>query len=72
MSLLWYNKDDSKIREEHISADWIEKAFEYWAELVDDTEDKKPEELTPGSYGVPMSNWECKYCGYKDIHCPGI
>ena len=72
MSLLWYNKNDSRWREEQISPDWIDKAFEYWAELCEDTEDKKPEELMPGSYGVPMQNWECKYCGYKDIHCPGI
>ena len=44
-------------------------------ELNDTLEGVKSEngnELIPGSYGVPMMNWECRYCGFKDIHCPGI
>lgn len=71
MSLLWYNKDTSAMREEKVDSHWLDRAFEYWVDLNEETKDKKPEELTPGSYGVPMMNWECKYCGYKDIHCPG-
>ena len=75
MSLLWYNKDTSAFREEKIPNEWIGNAIEYWEELNDTLEDVKSEngsELIPGSYGVPMMNWECRYCGFKDIHCQGI
>tara|TARA_R100000458_G_scaffold43855_1_gene41849 strand:- start:1255 stop:1986 length:732 start_codon:yes stop_codon:yes gene_type:complete len=71
MSLLWYNKDNSMMREEKIPSSWIDKSFEYWIDLNEETEDTKPEELNPGSYGVPMEDWECRYCEYKNIHCPG-
>ena len=75
MNLLWYNKDTSAVREEAIDQEWISNAIEYWEELNDTLEGVKSEngnELIPGSYGVPMMNWECRYCGFKDIHCPGI
>ena len=75
MSLMWYNKDTSALREEPISTDWISAAIDYWEEANEFTANissKNGEELVPGSYGTPMMNWECRYCGYKDIHCPGI
>ena len=75
MNLLWYNKDTSAVREEAIDQEWISNAIEYWEELNDTLEGVKSEngnELIPGSYGVPMMNWECRYCGFKDIHCAGI
>jgi len=75
MNLLWYNKDTSAVREEPISQDWIGNAIEYWEELNETLEGVTSEngsELIPGSYGIPMMNWECRYCGFKDIHCQGI
>ena len=73
MALLWYNKDTSAMREQPIDNSWINKAMEYWEEL-NDFLDKPVEakDLRVGSYGVPMENWECKYCNYQAIHCEGI
>ena len=75
MSILWYNKDTSAFREERLPAEWIGSAIEYWEEVNETLEDVSSDngaELIPGSYGTPMMNWECRYCGFKDIHCQGI
>jgi len=73
LSLLWYNKDTSAMREENIDSIWIEEAFEYWTDLNEVVDSiSKPEELTPGDPNVPIYAWECKYCEYKDTHCPGV
>ena len=73
MSLLWYNKDTSALREEHIEVEhWVERAMEYWEELNEYSENTTSEDLEVGSYGVPMENWECRYCGFKDIYCKGV
>ena len=72
MSLLWYNKDTSAVREEFIDISWMKKAEHYWEDLNDRCEDATSEDLTPGMYGVPMENWECRYCGFKNIHCEGV
>tara|TARA_R100000152_G_C6781543_1_gene216253 strand:+ start:764 stop:1504 length:741 start_codon:yes stop_codon:yes gene_type:complete len=72
MSLFWYNKDTSAVKEMIVSNDWIEQALEYWEDLREYTDGVKSEDLKVGSYGVPMQNWECRYCSYKDIHCKGI
>ena len=78
MSLLWYNKDTSALREEPIDNSWIYEAKAYWEELndyVDGTDEgtvSDYEKLEPGSYGIPMENWECRYCGFKDIYCKGV
>ncbi|MBC8304023.1 MAG: PD-(D/E)XK nuclease family protein [Pelagibacterales bacterium] len=73
MALLWYNKDTSAMREQFIGNEWIQSAMEYWEELNDFLEsDTSSNDLNPGDYGVPMENWECKYCNYKDINCKGI
>ena len=73
--LIWYNKDTSAFREERVPQDWIGSAIEYWEEVnetLDGVTSDNGAELIPGSYGVPMMNWECRYCGFKDIHCQGI
>ena len=74
LSLLWYNKDTSAMREQKIDAlQWTDAAIEYWtslAQTLDDIED--PDELIPGvDYGVPMMDWECRYCGFTQ-YCKGI
>jgi len=71
--LLWYNKDTSSIREQRIDNVWIQKAMEYWEECNDYLENEDGSDvLRVGNYGVPMENWECKYCNYQTIHCKGI
>jgi|TARA_Y100000034_G_scaffold44559_1_gene54683 hypothetical protein len=73
LNLLWYNKDTSAMREENINSIWIEEAFEYWTDLNEVVDSiSKPEELTPSDPNVPIYSWECKYCEYKDTHCPGV
>lgn len=73
MALLWYNKDTSAVREQYVDNRWMDDAMDYWEELNSHTEDGiKADEMVVGSYGIPMENWECKYCNFKDIHCKGI
>ena len=73
MYLVWYNKNTSQMREQLVSPEWIDKAFEYWEEVYEIKEDlgKAFEtELEPMiTYGVPMQDWECSYCQYESI-CP--
>jgi len=73
MFLLWYNKNTSQMREQLVSPEWIDKALEYWIEIHEMKEDignSFEDELMPQiSYGVPMQDWECRYCQYYSI-CP--
>ena len=72
MSLLWYNKDTSALREEYVELPWIDRAIEYWEELNEYSDETTSDDMIVGSYGVPMENWECRYCGFKDIYCKGV
>lgn len=73
MYLVWYNKNTSQMREQLVSNEWIEKALDYWTEMFDMKEEMGKgfiEELTPGlTYGVPVEDWECRYCQFYSI-CP--
>ena len=73
MYLLWYNKNTSQMREQLVSPEWIDKALEYWIEIHEMKEDigkSFEDELVPQvSYGVPMQDWECRYCQFYSI-CP--
>ena len=73
MYLVWYNKNTSQMREQLVSPEWIDKALEYWIEIHEMKEDMGKsfeDELIPQvSYGVPMQDWECRYCQYYSI-CP--
>ena len=73
MYLVWYNKNTSQMREQIVSNEWIDKAFEYWTEVYEMKEDMGKgfaDELIPEmTYGVPMQDWECRYCQYYSI-CP--
>ena len=73
LGLLWYNKDTSTMRREYIPDVWIDDALRYWTELNEITEDiDEPEEMQVGDVGVPFENWECKYCEYQGVYCPGL
>jgi len=74
LALLWYNKDTSAMREQKIDAlQWTSNALEYWTTLQESLEDVKThEDMIPGiDYGVPMMDWECRYCGFTK-YCKGI
>ena len=73
MYLIWYNKNDSQMREQIVSNEWMDKAFEYWTEIYEMKEDMEKgfeDELIPEiTYNVPAADWECGYCQYYSI-CP--
>ena len=73
MYLVWYNKNTSQMREQIVSNEWIDKALEYWTDMFEMKEDMGKgfeDELIPEiTYGVPVQDWECRYCQYYSI-CP--
>ena len=73
MFLIWYNKNTSQMREQIVSNEWIGKAEFYWNEiyyLKEEFEENFENELIPEmTYGVPMQDWECRYCQFYSI-CP--
>lgn len=74
LSILWYNKDTSAMRSVELDAmRWTDEALEYWTDLEGSIRNvTDAEELEPGvSFGVPMMNWECRYCNYTK-YCGGI
>tara|TARA_Y100001951_G_scaffold100593_1_gene104256 strand:+ start:3005 stop:3763 length:759 start_codon:yes stop_codon:yes gene_type:complete len=72
MSLFWYNKDTSAVKEVTVDNSWIEKALEYWEDLREYSNGATSDDLEVGNYGVPMANWECRYCSFRDIYCKGV
>ena len=70
LGLIWYKKDDSMMKVQPISDEWIDNAFLYWVELNEALENDKLPEV--GSYNTPIYNWDCKYCPYHKIHCEGV
>jgi CRISPR/Cas system-associated exonuclease Cas4 (RecB family) len=69
LGLIWYKKDDSRMKLQAIDSIWLDNAWEYWVELNETLADKVP---TPGSTNAPVYNWECRYCPYKGTDCDGI
>tara|TARA_R110002074_G_scaffold167110_1_gene327985 strand:+ start:49 stop:825 length:777 start_codon:yes stop_codon:yes gene_type:complete len=73
MYLVWYNKNTSQMREQLVDNKWIDKAREYWTEVFEMKEEMGKaflDELTPEeTMGVPVEDWECRYCQYYSI-CP--
>tara|TARA_Y100001973_G_C5137366_1_gene301061 strand:- start:284 stop:1033 length:750 start_codon:yes stop_codon:yes gene_type:complete len=74
LSIMWYNKDNSMMREEKISDLYLEEAFNYWTDLneTSDSIQGEAEMLKPGTENVPVYNWECKYCEFQGKYCPGL
>ncbi len=69
LSLLYYNKDNSRMREKVIPTSYIEKARLYWEDV--NTKFKKGN--PPIELGVaPVYKWECnvKYCNFYQV-CGG-
>ena len=70
LGLIWYRKDDSMMKIQTISNEWIKNAFYYWVELNEALEEEGKPKI--GSHNTPIYNWECRYCPYHKIHCKGI
>ena len=69
LALLYYNKDNSRMKEKVKSKNYIQKAKEYWYHVKKNFETGNP----PIELGVaPVYKWECnpKYCNFYEI-CGG-
>ena len=68
LSLIYYKKDDSLMREVSVKNIWMHNASDYWMDLnetldeVDDVSDM-PREST----NCPVESWECRYCQFETI-----
>ena len=75
MSLLYYNKDKSDMKEINILNSYKTKAKAYWESVLTYCKpEPKLDDLEPGeTYGCPFESWECNYCLFKHVcHSPLI
>ena len=68
LSLTWYKKDDSMLREEKLDNDYINQAIDYWSDLQDTIKDMTNEDelIRDVSANTPVMDWECRYCNYQE------
>ena len=69
LGLIWYKKDDSRMKYQMIDDIWLDNAYEYWIELNETLEKGVPE---VGDANAPVYAWECRYCPYQGIDCDGV
>ena len=63
LGLLYYNKDNSIIKEKVVPLEYMEKCENYWLDI-----NKDGIEPNFGLGKVPVYKWECgKYCNYSNI-----
>ena len=63
--LLYYNKDNSDVKQVEVDLDFIDHSYNFWIRVQDL---HKIYGLPPLSSGEsPVMEWECKYCQYKDL-----
>ncbi len=66
MYLVYYCKDDSRIKVIKIKRDMLDHAIKYWEDLNKSLDKWIPNGLDPLEEGIsPMMKWECSYCKYK-------
>ena len=65
MSLIYYNKDNSTMRESVVPNAIIDQAKRYWYSINDEHTKGLPDFRLGTS---PVHTWVCKYCQFKD-HC---
>ena len=74
--LVFYNKDNSRMREYELDLDCVDKAEEYWSNthniIKESIKENKPPTLQLGL--SPAEEWECneKYCQFYDVCGGGI
>ena len=65
MSILYYNKDNSDVKEQIVPDVYLDKAKRYWYAINEDHKKGLPN----FQHGVsPAYSWCCGYCQFKD-HC---
>ena len=71
MALLFYNKNNSRMKEVEVPLEYIDSAEQYWNMLADYIEEGAP----PVDFGTsPVEEWECnaKYCSFFEPCGGGI
>ena len=62
--LLYYNKDNSDIRQLEVGISFIEQSYNFWIR----TQDLHKNGLPPLQESeAPVMDWECRYCQYKEL-----
>ena len=65
MYLLYYNKDNSQLREVEVPLPFVSRAYLFWRNI----NDEHKQGLPMFREGVsPVQKWQCKYCQFLD-HC---
>jgi CRISPR/Cas system-associated exonuclease Cas4 (RecB family) len=65
MDLIYYNKDDSRMKKQNVPLDYLNKAKRYWRSINEEHAKGLPVIKLGTS---PESAWMCDYCQYKK-HC---
>ena len=65
MSLIYYNKDNSVMRESVVPLTYIDQAKRYWHAINEEHVKGLPQFRLGTS---PVNKWVCNYCQFKD-HC---
>ena len=65
MSLLYYNKDNSTMRESVVPLTYVDQARRYWHTINEEHSKGLPLFKLGTS---PVHKWVCNYCQFKD-HC---
>ena len=63
--LLYYNKDNSDVRQLEVDLDFIDQSYNYWTRVQDLHNVQGLPYLQDGE--SPVMSWECKFCQYKDL-----
>ena len=66
--IIWYNKNDSRLKTQSIPIDYIDFAWEYWTSVNETIKElgEKIRTVAPGTMvDIPAENWQCKYCSFK-------
>ena len=66
MMIVWYNKNNSMMREQKIYPEWSDEAFMYWEDLKEEPLQEDIVSIKPHeSINIPVEKWECDYCNYN-------
>ena len=67
--LLYYNKDNSSLKEVSVPLSRIDDAMEYWTSVNAEHEEGLPEI----NLGIsPVEKWECNYCDWHTLCSPNL
>ena len=67
--LLYYNKDNSSIKEVSVPLSRMDDAMEYWTSVNAEHEEGLPEI----NLGIsPVEKWECNYCDWHTLCSPNL